>query len=375
MRFFGDIGHCEVEMKNIVSDCKISDFRDLVNSNSKFVYQIYKDKGGKNLFHLVCSCMDWISVSVRHLENMSELDSNIDVKCMQIYSLISSIDLISESVTQLHRVFVNEKSVPFKNEKSCFSNRLIEHEDDNTYFKTLRACFGAHPVSLNQSDSKRFASWPFKSHLTSADLTVHLYSREVDEKDLTLNLYISELLEFLTTRYEYLDVIATRIQSLFEEYRKELSKQLIETKSDPLEQLYVLRAESEKRLDNDYYRGEIDDLIMIFEAKVNDVELVPLAEDYKNSLLPTIEEIKSNLQSMSIIDLKTSTDLRHQSVLSRKLSYELPKFYSWIYSDKYDPLLDYYFERLNTVTEGKFKFSESDTRNLTFLKVKLMLSY
>ncbi|TDO97202.1 hypothetical protein [Marinomonas balearica] len=361
-------------MKNIVNDCKISDFRDLVNSNSKFVYQIYKDKGGKNLFHLVCSCMDWISVSVRHLENVAEFDSNIDVKCMQVYSLISSIDLISESVTQLHRVFVNEKTVPFKNEKSCFRNRLIENEDDNTYFTTLRACFGAHSVSLNQSGSKRFASWPFKSRLTSADLTVHLYSREVNEQDLTLNLYINELLEFLATRYDYLDVITTRIQSLFEEYRIELSKQLIEIKSDPLEQLYVLRSESDKRLDNDYYRGEIDDLIMIFEAKVNDAELTALAEDYKNSLLPTIEEIKSNLQSMSIIDLKTASDLRSRSELSRELSYELSKFYSWIYSGRYDPMLDYYFERLNAVTEGKFKFSESDTRNLTFLKVKLMLT-
>lgn len=361
--------------KYIVNDCKISDFRNLVNSNSKFVYQIYKDKGGKNLFHLVCSCMDWISVSVRHLENMPELDSNIDVKCMQIYSLISSIDLITTSVTQLHRVFVNEETVPFKNEKRCFRNRLIEHEDDDTYFKTLRACFGAHPVSLKlkQPDSKHFASWPFKSHLTSADLTVHLYSREVDEEDLTLNLYISELLEFLTIRYDYLDVIAARIQNLFDGYRTKLSKQPIETKSDPLEQLYVLRVESEKRLDNDYYRGEIDDLIMIFEAKVDDTELTALAEDYKNSLLPTIEEIKSNLQSMSIVDLKTGSDLNSNSELSRELSYELPKFYSWIYSGRYDPMLDYYFERLNTVTEDKFKFSESDTRNLTFLKVKLML--
>ncbi|WP_240537113.1 hypothetical protein [Marinomonas flavescens] len=190
-----------VEMKGIVTDEKISDFRDLVNSNSKFVYQIYKDKGGKNLFHLVCSCMDWISVSVRHLDNAPKFDSNIDVKCMQIYSLISSIDLISASVNQLHRVFVNEKTVPFKGEKKCFHNRLIEREDDNTYFKTLRACFGAHPVELNQSNSKRFASWPFKSYLNNADLTVHLYSREIGEEDLTLDVYISELLKFLTTRY------------------------------------------------------------------------------------------------------------------------------------------------------------------------------
>ncbi|MEL0636273.1 hypothetical protein V6259_05755 [Marinomonas sp. TI.3.20] len=360
-------------MKGIVTDEKISDFRDLVNSNSKFVYQIYKDKGGKNLFHLVCSCMDWISVSVRHLDNAPKFDSNIDVKCMQIYSLISSIDLISASVTQLHRVFVNEKTVPFKGEKKCFHNRLIEREDDNTYFKTLRACFGAHPVELNQSNSKRFASWPFKSYLNNADLTVHLYSREIGEEDLTLDLYISELLKFLTTRYDYLEVIAEKIQSLFKEYQTNFSKQSIETKSDPLEQLYVLKIESEKRLDNDYYNGEIDDLIMIFQANVTDAALELLADTYKESLLPTIEEIKANLQSMNIVDLETDSDVNNSSDLGRELSYELPKLYTWIYTGRYDPLLDYYFERFNAVTKGKFKFSENDERNLTLLKVNLML--
>ncbi len=71
-------------MRNVVSDDKVKDFRGLVNSNSSFVYQIYKDKGGKNLFNLICSAMDWIYVSVRHLENAPEFDKNIDSRCMQV---------------------------------------------------------------------------------------------------------------------------------------------------------------------------------------------------------------------------------------------------------------------------------------------------
>ena len=222
-------------MRNVVSDNKIREFRDLVNSNSSFVYQIYKDKGGKNLFNLVCSCMDWITVSVRHLDNAPEFDKNIDTKAMQVYSLISSIDLINESIKQLHRVFINHNNVPFSGEKKYFDNRLFPNEDDNSYFKTIRACFGAHPVELNQSDTKRFASWPFDSHFNSGDLTVHLYSRDLNEDDLALHLNINELLEFLTARYNYLDVIANNIESLFIKYQKNLSKQPIETKSDPLE--------------------------------------------------------------------------------------------------------------------------------------------
>ncbi len=361
-------------MRNVVSDDKISDFRDLVNSNSSFVYQIYKDKGGKNLFNLVCSAMDWISVSVRHLENAPEFDKNIDSRCMQVYSLISSIDLIFESIKQLHRVFMTDKKDPFYGEKKCFKDRLFANEDDNNYFKTIRACFGAHPVNLNQENSKRFASWPFPSHFNTGDLSVHLYSRDVGKEDLTLNLNVNELLEFLRIRYEYLDVIADRIETLFVEYQHKLSKEKIETKSDPLEQLYVLRTESEKRLDNDYYNGEIDDLIMIFEAEVTDADLVPLADKYKESLLPMIQEIKTNLQEMNIVDLANDSELRIRSDLDKELRYELGKFYTWVHGGRYDPLLEYYFERFNASTDGKFKFTKTDDIKLTFLKAKLMLT-
>ncbi|MEZ9804563.1 hypothetical protein AB4264_25140 [Vibrio sp. 10N.261.55.B8] len=317
--------------------------------------------------------MDWISVSVRHLENAPDFDKDIDSKSMQVYSLISSIDLIFESIKQLHRVFMSEKKDPFSGEKKCFKDRLFDDEDDNSYFKTIRACFGAHPVNLNREKSKRFASWPFDSPFNTGDLTVHLYSRDINEEDLALHLNIGELLDFLKIRYDYLDVIADKIENLFIEYQKSLSKQSIETKSNPLEQLYVLRSESEKRLDNDYYNGEIDDLIMIFEAEVTNSDLVPIADKYKDSLLPLIEEIKTNLQSMNIVDLDNDTELRVRSDLSRELSYELGKFYTWVHGDRYDPLLDYYLERFNTATDSKFKFDRFDEPNLTFLKSKLML--
>ena len=361
-------------MRNVVSDDKVNDFRNLVNSNSNFVYQIYKDKGGKNLFNLVCSCMDWITVSVRHLENAPEFDKDIDTRCMQIYSLISSIDLIFESIKQLHRVFLNERTIPFSGKKKCFDNRLFSNEDDNNYFKTIRACFGAHPVALNQENTKRFASWPFDSPFNTGDLTVHLYSREVNEDDLALHLNINELLAFLKIRYSYIDVITDKVETLFFEYQRSISKQLIEHKLVPLEQLYVLKSESEKRLNNDYYNGEIDDLIMIFEAVVTEKALIPIANSYKDSLLPLIKEIKNNLQEMNIVDLENDSDLRVRSDLSRELSYEIGKFYTWVHGGKYDPLLNYYFERFNAVAGGRFDFKETDDIKLTFLKVKLMLA-
>jgi hypothetical protein len=359
-------------MKNRVSDNKISEFRDLVNSNSSFVCNAFRENNGKNQWNVICSCMDWLTVSIRYLQNTPALDKDIDVRVMQMFSLISAIDLVAEAITQLHRVFVNPKTLPFAAEKECFSSRLF-NEDDNTYFKSIRASFGAHPVNLNQSGSKRFASWPFDSHINSGGLTVHLYSVKVGEDDLVMNLNPNELIKFLIKRYNYLDLISEKISELYSDFKGNLAKQLIEIKSDPLEQLYVLRNESEKRLDNDYYKGVIDDLIMIFEAELLKSDLEAIASEYKKSLAPLIEEIKINLQKMNIVDFKHGALLEPRSDLRRVLNYELGKFYTWLYGDKCDPLAQYYLKRFNKETNFKFNFNINDPINSLFIKVKLML--
>lgn len=361
-------------MDKIINDSKISDFRDLINSNSSFIYQEYQNKNGKNLWNLICSCMDWLTVSVRHLQRPQDRDNNIDIRVMQMFSLISSIDLVSESISQLHRVFINPKTLPFAGEKDCFRDRLFDEEDDNTYFKSIRACFGAHPVNLNQSSSKRFASWPFDNHMNSGELTVHLYSNKIGEDDLSMHLNSEELIAFLIKRYNYLDVISSKITNLFEEFNLALSEKLIANKGDPLEMLYVLKDESKIRLNNDYYNAVIDDLIMIFEANLDNAELSIIESDYKKSLIPLVEEIKNNLQQMNIEDFENDSLLEPKSILKKELSYELGKFYSWVHGEIYDPLLDYYLERFNAVSNGKYDFSINDSEKSLFLKVKMMLS-
>lgn len=359
-------------MKNNVTDDKISEFRCLVNSNSSFVYKSLRDKNGKNHWNLICSCMDWLTVSIRYLQNTPELDKNIDVRVMQMFSLISSIDLVFEAITQLHRVFVNPKTLPFATEKECFIGRLFD-EDDNTYFKSIRASFGAHPVNLNHSSSKRFASWPFDSQMNSGELSVHLYSSDIGENDLVMNLNLNELIEFLTKRYNYLDLISEKIREQYNDFKDNLAKELIETKRDHLEQLYVLRIESEKRLDNDYYKGVIDDLIMIFEAGKLKYGLEAMASEYKKSLEPLIKEISTNLQKMNIIDLEHDSLLEPKSNLGWELNYELGKFYIWLGGDNDDLLIDDYLDIFNEKTNFKFKFNINDSKNSLFIKVKLML--
>ncbi|MBE0362122.1 hypothetical protein PULV_a3921 [Pseudoalteromonas ulvae UL12] len=357
-----------------INDKKITDFRELVNDNSSFVCKKYKNINNKNLWNPICSCMDWITVSIRFLQDSPELSENIDIRVMQMYSFISAIDIVTESITQLHRVFIDPKSIPFKSEKTIFLNKLVDVDDTN-YFKEIRACFGAHPVNLNPKDKgKRFASWPFDGmNSGSSDLDVLLYSNIPNEEDLTLSLNSNELIAFLKSRYEYLDVISEEIKRQFISFKEKHSQITINTFGSPLEKLKTLAEESLIRFDNDYYESVINDLIIIFGTTLDGEEYQTEEVEFKESLLPLIEEIKTNLQSVEIKDLEYHSLIYINSSLDSELSYELPKFYSWLYRGEDDPLLNYYIKRLNKVSENKYKFNETDGCDKSFLKLKLML--
>ena len=168
-------------------------------------------------------------------------------------------------------------------------------------------------------------------------------------------------------------MIFDEINKQFSDFKEDQSKKSITANGSPLEVLHELAKESAVRLDNDYYHGMINDLIIIFRTTLDDEYKVEEAE-FKESLLPLIEEIKTNLQMVDIKDLEHHSLVYIDSTLDSELSYELPKFYSWLYRGEYDPLLDYYIRKLNKVSDNKYKFSESDGCDKSFLKLKLMLT-
>jgi len=94
---------------------------------------------------------------------------------------------------------------------------------------------------------------------------------------------------------------------------------------------------------------------------------------FKDSQKALLEEVFNNLQNMNLVDL-LHCNTSSRSAPERELSYELPKIYSWIYSDREDPMLDYYMRRLNKVSNDEYEFSENDGSDRTFLKLKLFLS-
>lgn len=349
----------------------ISRFRDKVNSNSYFILYKYGNIENKNRWNIICSCMDWISVAVRTV-NVPKLDmNNLDSKTMEVYSYISTIDIIHEAIKQLHRVLINNKTIPFQNQKKIFKdNKLCK--DDNSYFKQVRAIFGAHPVNIDNIDGKRFASWPYQSDTDDFDLQVSLYSNELEKDDILFGIKFKEIDEFLFHHYSYLQKLIDEMDKQFNEFCLIKKNQLIPRIDNPLEQLKILTIESKSRLNNDYYTDIIDSLKILFNTQLNS-SLKEFEVKYKNQLIKVLNEVINNLQNMKIIDLKTSKIISPD--YHSELFYELSKLLSCLLENNYDHLLNYYIKQINLKSTGEILLDKNDTNEELYLKVKILMYY
>ena len=104
---------------------------------------------------------------------------------MEIVTYITSINLISESIQQLYRVFYNNKEYPLKKDSSVFKNKQISDDD---MFKHIRAVFGAHSTNLKSFNGRErnFASYPNNIH-TNGHFSVILIVMKLENGEMFLN--------------------------------------------------------------------------------------------------------------------------------------------------------------------------------------------
>jgi hypothetical protein len=356
-----------------LTDKLIDDFRETVNSNSGFVFHYYHSKEEKNYFHIVCSCMDWISVAIRFLSKDITPDVNVDVRVMQFFSVISAIDIVFESIVQLHRVIFQNNKIPFKGIHEIFKGNQLDL-DDNDYFKEVRAMFGAHPVNLNgQGDQKWFASWPY-DHLTTDKTTfeLRLYSNKVGVNDLTFGLHINQLQDFLLQRYNYLTELKKEIIRQYDSFCKDMASQQIEFSDSPYELILILEKESAKRLNNEYYNGVIYELKKVFSTTLNENHLSAEETEYKIILHQLINELHQKLQAMFFTDLKFYKYL-NPDYSYPDIGYSVSKLFTYEFKREQEPLFDFHMKELDKYSSGQYGFSKTRNPDQIFLKLKMML--
>lgn len=360
----------------IIDEFLIDEFREQINENLDYSYNHFSNKEGKDQWGALCSCMDWITVSVRYIKRYPELSDDIDVKAMQIYSLISAIDIISESVEQLHRIVISQKlkEWPFKGRNSIFKEKVphLSSRDDDHYFKEIRSIFGAHPTKLKNGDKEKlFASWPHEHSMSGFDFTVSISSNIVGKDDFSFGIHIIELLNYAKEKFEHLLFLIKGLDKLYKSCCAELAKVMIPETDNIQDELVVLLDASIARYDNDHYRYTLNELTKLFGVGVQEDHLKGAEQELKDKLLPLVAEIRHNLQTMNLVDFKHS-DVLVSSLPERALSYELPKLFSILHSDHYDPLVNFYFKRLNEYCGEEYAFDVRNGDDVTLLKLRMM---
>ena len=354
-----------------ISDNLITSFRDKVNDHHGFVYFQYQNRKDKNHWNIICSCMDWISVAIRGLAKYEEAD-DIDVRSMQFFSVISSIDIVMEAVTQLSRVFIGPKHIPFKGDNSVFKANDWGL-DDNNYFKELRAMFGAHPVNLKRNDEQWFASWPY-DHFIDDDSTfqIRLYSNRVGVEDITVGVKSDSLVQFLKLRYGFLEKISDEIDRQYEAYCAQMASEEIFVPENVLSMICVLESESQRRMNNMLYQSVLSDLKRVFSTELAEKHLAKELSDYKNSLVSLVLEVRDNLQSMKFDDLENYS-LISPSYDYSTIGYAISKLHQYDFNRRLEPLFDSHMKVLDQFSNNKYGFVGENTADQVFVKLHLML--
>ena len=214
-------------------------------------------------------------------------------------TFISCVDILAESINQLHRVFINKNSIPFKSQKNIFHAYCSDRE----FFKTIRAVFAAHPINLKNvygggDDEKWFASWSGGTFI-GYDFGVVLYSNDPSKELRRFIIKFEELFEFAKSRYEYLTKIKETIEKRITDYCGKLTNETIhEDQSDPIKWITTLIMENKRRWDSDLIDYELQKaqqaFVTIPRCELNETTL----KKYRNAITQQLIQIQGILQRM-----------------------------------------------------------------------------
>ncbi|MBE9913692.1 hypothetical protein G8C92_06560 [Paenibacillus donghaensis] len=104
-------------MNSYILDSSILEkFKQAVSDHDDFLINTYGNHNGKNLWNLICSAKDWLSVNVNALPHINLNHAHEDVRSLNVLQLIMVYDLAIQAIEQLHRVF--EMEHPLKKDNS-----------------------------------------------------------------------------------------------------------------------------------------------------------------------------------------------------------------------------------------------------------------
>ncbi|MBO4531946.1 MAG: hypothetical protein J5767_15050 [Paludibacteraceae bacterium] len=270
-------------------------FRDVVNEYG-LILRIFRNCNGKNKWACICSAMDWIQIGLYGIDETSLERSNTDRASVKMITVVSCIDVMWEGIQQLHRVFFNTNGIPYKGNTEIFDKEI----DDNRYWKDIRAAFAAHPTSLEgkEDGERRFASWSGGNFGKSGDFSVILYSNNPQKESEVFDISFSQILEFATSRYRYLNVLAVKVEEIKEQWLEKWRKTPVLYSGDMIDDIGMMIKENANRADNDSLHYRLEEIKQAFETKPLGEKNINAVNRYREALKNELQEIGKCLQEM-----------------------------------------------------------------------------
>lgn len=336
---------------NINIDPKlIARFNKEVNQN--FLIEKFQNVNGKNQWNIICSAMDWITLTANGLPSIvikpgHSLGHN-HMDSLNLMQYIVAIDLMVDSVNQLFRVIdgtIREKDLPLANDKSVFNQTSIS---DNKYFKHIRAIFSTHPVNLtsvdgvgNNTGEKFYASWAASNGSgDGGGYCAYLYSNNPNREDQFFEIKIKDLNLYAEKRYQLLEVLIEKVKVIKKEH-VELQKQtLVPIVDNPIEQLEILSEENTRRFGREAgYAGmiyRIHSQLGIDTTVISAENIQEIINEYKGYLVSLIPKIINGLQNMNADD-----QLKYM-VNNPKRGYEFETIYRYFLGEDHPAGKEYF---------------------------------
>ncbi|MHA6481657.1 hypothetical protein ACX1C1_07110 [Paenibacillus sp. strain BS8-2] len=338
----------------ILGSSLLDQFKQAVSDHDDYLINSYSNYNGKNLWSLICSAKDWLSVSVNGLPYIDLNHSDDDVRSLNVLQLITTYDLVLQSIEQLYRVF--EMEHPLKKDDSVFNAAV----PDDAYFAQIRACFGAHPVDLRSADGtmpdrkstdKYFASWSSDVG-GEGDYTVYLYSNNPDVvQPIRFSMSFAKIHEYTVMRYSLLSNVVSVIEKKKGIFFEEQRQREIEATLDVVDQLKVLLKENSIRIgDGEGYHHDIQTLIELFTAPQDfpEQERQEVAK-YLKSLHVLVDGLFEAFQTMTFGEdgMAHGHLLHSRSPKFKGLHYDLEKVFEYLNNPYFRAeRVDYHLRRL-----------------------------
>ena len=274
---------------------KAHSFRIRVNKHTDILIAISGRTGSYNYWNMLCASMDWIDVASGYIKNYTKVDASDNTKNMNLYTYISSIDVIFKCVTKMARMVLDEQKI-FSGQADIFNDNIFNF-DDNNYFRHIRAAFGAHTVELDKGQWG-FSSWPSNGFGGKFDCSVYLYSEKLGSKDIEFGFKYSQLEEFLKRNIDFLDNIVDGVKLLCSKHKATMRTTRISIPKNLISFIDMLVFENKRRMANDYYDSMLKHLKSFLETEFTCTANRHAVEAFRKIVIASIKEIRRKLQNM-----------------------------------------------------------------------------